>query len=148
MINDYKSDLYTFEEQKQKGKLYRDLGVTTAELIDQRAREQLTENYQERLEKYENDQKNDEWALCGDEPFILKNGYSSLLTNTYLLQRFEPYSSFFMQTQSADPGRNKCCFHDLFEGVHKYDSNQELIPEFFFLPELYQNRNHYFTGLR
>jgi len=43
-----------------------------------------------------------DWQYMGAEPFQLSNGMSSLLTITYMLQRLEPYSSFFIKTQPRD----------------------------------------------
>jgi hypothetical protein len=34
--------------------------------------------------------------MTGKEPFQVQSGYSSLLTNMQMLQRFEPYTSAFM----------------------------------------------------
>ena len=46
-----------------------------------------------------------DWRMFGAEPFQIKNGYSSFLTNIFLMQRFEPYSSAFIlgnNTKDAD----------------------------------------------
>ena len=65
------------------------------------------------------------------------------------MQRFEPYSSaFILGNKTKDADRAKNCLQGLYETVCTDRSNTEMIPEYYFCPELYQNRNRYHTGLR
>jgi len=50
VINDYKSDLVTFEQQKSSNKLYRDFGVPTSQWMPE-------DEYKEAVAKYEAKEK-------------------------------------------------------------------------------------------
>lgn len=90
MITDYKSDLVTFEEQKARGKIYRDFGEVTA-VFNEKSKVEIQNRYECRLETYEDEgvekykQLFMDWKLFGDVAFQNRNGYSSFLTNIFLL---------------------------------------------------------------
>ena len=49
VLNDYKSDLVTFEETKARGKIYRDFGKVTA-IFNEESKEEIESRYSCRLE--------------------------------------------------------------------------------------------------
>ena len=136
------------------GKIYRDFGKVTA-IFNEENKDEIDNRYQCRLETMQENGVEGykmqfmDWKLFGADAFQNRIGYSSFLTNVFLLQRFEPYSSaFILGNTTKDADRAKYCLQGLYDTVCTDRSNTELIPEFFFLPEFYQNRNRYHTGLR
>ena len=76
------------------------------------------------------------------------------MTISGLLQRFEPYTTAFIHNygglsgEQDDPDRIKNDFGVFLSNISQPETNSELIPEFFFLPEVYQNRNKFFAGFK
>jgi len=79
-----------------------------------------------------------DWKLFGAEAFQSRNGYSSFLTNIFLMQRLEPYASaFILGNTTKDADRATFCLQNLYDSVCTERSNTELVPEYYFLPELF-----------
>ena len=89
-----------------------------------------------------------DWRTCGAEPYQLKKGYSVLLDNLFFLNRVEPFTSAFIATNGIpDANRAVYCLKGLFSLVNSDMSNSEVVPELFFMPEIFQNRNCLHAGL-
>ena len=90
-----------------------------------------------------------DWKMTGKEPFQVQSGYSALLTNMQFMQRYEPYTSAFISQYGGQETAERAPydFASVYGDVLTSASNTELVPEFFFIPELFQNRNMIHNGL-
>ena len=105
LITDYKMDIHSFKQGQESNTVCRNLGKTTV-IFNEADKQKIDMKYEDRLECYvdrDGLSKDDNymlnqpnWKMTGKEPFQVQSGYSSLLTNMQMLQRFEPYTSAFM----------------------------------------------------
>ena len=119
----------------------------------------IDRKYNGRVEDYVSDDENTkeenycdnhiDWKMTGKEPFQVQYGYSALLTNMQFMQRYEPYTSAFISQYGGQETAERAPydFTAIYGDVLTSASNAELVPEFFFIPELFQNRNMIHNGL-
>lgn len=130
VLTDYKSDLLSFKENKKSGtygSYYRDLGQPTTMFKSESEMQSIKDRYeieQEKFEEYGKEeyeaeaQRNFMDRLLGwHHPYQHKNGFSSYLTLTYILSRFEPYSSTFIEATGKDSERPENCLANLYQKV-------------------------------
>ena len=79
----------------------------------------------------------------GDDPFNIMYGFSNRMIVTQWLARIEPFTT--RNYLFSDQKREKRLPVDLFKsfelGMNHKQSNSELIPEHFYLPEMFMNTN-------
>ena len=88
-----------------------------------------------------------------DAPYLYGSHYSNLGTVLHFLVRVEPFTHYFVELQSGRFDFPDRLFHsvgdswDMSSGGSMSDV-KELIPEFFTLPEMFENRNGFAFGVK
>lgn len=81
--------------------------------------------------------------MYGTEPFNLKFGFSNKMFSLAYLIRMEPFTDSFhkVNTNMENPDRVMYSIGDQYHSI-LYDpqNNSELIPEFFYFPEVLRNQ--------
>jgi len=138
VLKDYESEYLAFEDSKQWHKIFRDLTRPMGAQTEPRAAE-----FRQRYEDSEG---------TGAPIFHYGTHYSSAAVVLYFLIRLEPFTQFSLDLQGgkfdvADRLFKSIptCFKLSSETGGMQDV-KELIPEFFFLPELLQNINRFNFG--
>jgi len=102
------------------------------------------------------EQRFDEWDQDENEcpPFHYGTHYSTSAHVLYYLVRLEPFTSMHKKLQSGRFDEADRLFHDVAECWHATSSNsnmtevKELIPEMFYLPEMFENQSGLDLGRR
>jgi hypothetical protein len=79
----------------------------------------------------------------GDDPFNLMYGFSNRMIVTQWLARIEPFTTrnFLFSDQKREKRLPVDMFKSFELGMNHKQSNSELIPEHFYLPEMFMNSN-------
>jgi hypothetical protein len=132
VLCDYTSDILDLNNPA----VYRDLTKPVGALNPDR----LTK-FKERLESFEDQ---------GIPPFLYGTHYSNIGTVLFYLIRLEPFSSMQLQLQSGHFDAPDRSFFSIerawFNCLYSSTDVKELIPEFFFLPEMFVNSNNIDIG--
>jgi hypothetical protein len=135
VVADYESETLNFEFELT----FRDLRKPIGALNPERSKGFLS--------RYE--------ALKGDPsmpPFMYGTHYSNVGSVLYYLVRIEPFTKYSRDLQGGELDHAERMFHSIPEtwsNVMKNPSDlKEVIPEWFYLPEMFQNTNNINLGVR
>jgi len=142
VIKDYNSPPQTFwAEFNQQSKategrssLFRNFKKATG-AMSKRKREEADKEWRHEIEEVERE-------YYGDERFQLRYGYSNILTSLGFLQRLEPFTSSHIEAngQLESPNRMFYNFAKFWNSIKENpQSNAELVPELFYMPEVLKN---------
>jgi hypothetical protein len=85
-------------------------------------------------------------------PFMYGTHYSNVGSVLFYLLRIEPFTKYARDLQGGELDHAERLFHSIAETWHGVMNNQsdlkELIPEWFYLPEMFQNCNKIYLGVR
>lgn len=82
--------------------------------------------------------------IYGNERYHLKFGFSNRMFSLGYLLRMEPFTDNFIEVNGGldNPDRIFYSFKDQWKSLlEDKQNNSELIPEFFYLPEMFRNHN-------
>ncbi|CAI2382755.1 unnamed protein product [Moneuplotes crassus] len=137
-IEDPRDQKFTFTENNYVRKLDKSLCTYT-----ERKRKDALKRYEEGSEDLEYDR-------YGEAPYHLKLGYSSGLNIIAHLVRVEPYSSLFLSFDNykmENPDRMVSDIQIEWNKLFTTDQwNMEAIPEMFYMPRIFMNKNLYYFG--
>lgn len=87
--------------------------------------------------------------IYGSQPYHLKFGFSNRIFSLGYLIRMEPYTDNFIKVNDGldNPDRIFYSFADQWRSLlEDKQNNCELVPEFFFFPEMFRNHNLCYLG--
>ena len=104
----------------------------------------IIDTYEESVRENEEFEKNDEEDLI-ETPFYFKTHYSNTVYTTNYLIRFFPYSFMAIELQGDNFDAPNRLFFSIEETFYNISFNKadvrELIPEFYYFPEMFMNVN-------
>jgi hypothetical protein len=138
VLADYKSeDEPDFSNPATFRDLSKPMGAQTTQRLDQ---------FKKRFYDWDDPQ--------GDTPpYHYGTHYSSAMIVSSYLVRMEPFTQHFLHLQGGHFDLADRMFHSVEEAWHSASKNnmadlRELIPEFFYLPDFLENRNHFDIGTK
>eukprot|EP01125_Pyxidicula_operculata_P014591 TRINITY_DN4879_c0_g2_i1.p1 TRINITY_DN4879_c0_g2~~TRINITY_DN4879_c0_g2_i1.p1 ORF type:complete len:3297 (+),score=473.87 TRINITY_DN4879_c0_g2_i1:27-9893(+) len=136
VLSDYKSDYLNLDDQT----IYRDLSKPVGALNPSRLK-QFLERYHQ-------------FSKCDDTipAFLYGSHYSSAYTVAFYLIRMEPFTTIAIALQGGKFDHADRMFHSipsLWDNCYNSTADvKELIPEFFYLPEMFTNPNQFNLGVK
>jgi hypothetical protein len=145
ILKDYESDVLNLEDPG----IYRDLSRPMGALHRE---EQFRERYSLLDENYKSTKG------LTDVPFHYGTHYSSAATTLHYLVRLQPFTNQAIQLQSGrldkpdrlftNVGRSWSCSSGNEDAKGGTQDVRELIPEFYYLPDMFENKNQYNLGTK
>ena len=156
ILIDYSSKNLTEEDLNLKNSIYRDLTCPMGmlECLDNGERKKIyIKIYKTLLKEYkQNENKNKIGIEFEEKPYVFGSHYSNPIYVCHFLTRIFPYSNLMIELQGNkfdDPDRLFISVNNSFNGATTQKGDlRELIPEFYYIPEMFLNINNLNLGIR
>ena len=161
ILTDYKSKTLNEEDLNIKNSIYRDLTCPMGmlECSDNGERKKIyLKIYKSLLKDYQSiNSKEKNLLMKGgietyEKPYIFGSHYSNPIYVCHYLTRIFPYSNIIIELQGSkfdDPDRLFLSVNNSFFGATTQKGDlRELIPEFYYIPEMFLNINNLDLGIR
>ena len=161
ILTDYKSKTLNEEDLNIKNSIYRDLTCPMGmlECSDNGERKKIyLKIYKSLLKDYQSiNSKEKNLLMKGgietyEKPYIFGSHYSNPIYVCHYLTRIFPYSNIIIELQGSkfdDPDRLFLSVNNSFNGATTQKGDlRELIPEFYYIPEMFLNINNLDLGIR